>query len=60
MLGLCWSQFGVNIQSNVFSYRDLENTAEALNRQTQMIASWDEYEAINGEAREKGLPDVYT
>jgi len=54
------SQFGVNIQSNVFSYRDLENTAEALNRQTQMTASWDEYEAINQEAREKGLPDVYT
>ena len=54
------SQFGVNIQSNVFSYRDLENTAEALNRQTQMTASWDEYEAINQVAREKGLPDVYT
>ena len=54
------SQFGVNIQPNVFSYRDLENTAEALNRQTQMAATWDEYEAINAEASEKGLPDVYT
>ena len=54
------SKFGVNIQPNVFSYRDLENTAEALNRQTQMAASWDEYDAINQEAKEKGLPDVYT
>ena len=36
------SKFGVNIQPNVFSYRDLENTAEALNRQTQMAAGWEE------------------
>lgn len=54
------SQLGVNVQSNVFSYRDLENTAEALNRQTQMTATWEEYDAINQEAREKGIPDVYT
>ena len=54
------SQFGVNIQSNVFSYRDLNQTAESLNRQTQMTASWEEYDAINKEAEEKGLPDVYT
>jgi hypothetical protein len=54
------SKFGVNIQPNVFSYRDLENTAEALNRQTQMAAGWEEYDAINQEAKEKGLPDVYT
>ena len=54
------SQFGVNIPSNVFSYRDLDITAEALNRQTQMSATWDEYDAINQEARNQGLPDVYT
>ena len=54
------SQFGVNIDSNVFTYRDLDITAEALNRQTQMGASWDEYDAINQEARLNGLPDVYT
>ena len=54
------SQFGVNIDSNVFTYRDLDITAEALNRQTQMTATWEEYDAINQEAREKGLPDVYT
>lgn len=54
------SQFGVNIQSNVFSYRDLENTAEALNRQTQMTASWQECEAINQQSREEGRDDVYT
>ena len=54
------SQFGVNIQPNVFTYRDLDLTAEALNRQTQMNATWEEYDANNQEAREKGLPDVYT
>ena len=54
------SEFGVNINSNVFTYRDLDTTAEALNRQTQMGASFDEYDAINQEARMNGLPDVYT
>ena len=54
------SQFGVNIQPNVFSYRDLDKTAESLNRQTQMGATWEEYDAINQQAQEKGLPDVYT
>ena len=54
------SQFGINIQSNVFTYRDLDTTAEALNRQTQMNATWEEYDAINQEARLNGLPDVYT
>ena len=54
------SQFGVNIQPNVFTYRDLDLTAEALNRQTQMNATWEEYDAINQEARAKGLPDVYS
>ena len=54
------SEFGVNIPSNVFTYRDLDITAEALNRQTQMGASFDEYDAINQEARLNGLPDVYT
>lgn len=54
------NKFGVNIPSNVFTYRDLDTTAEALNRQTQMNASWEEYDAINQEARLQGLPDVYT
>ena len=54
------SKFGINIASNVFNYRDLDITAEALNRQTQMNATWEEYDAINQEARSKGLPDVYT
>ena len=54
------SEFGVNIPSNVFTYRDLDITAEALNRQTQMGASFDEYDAINQEARLNVLPDLYT
>ena len=54
------SKFGINIQPNVFTYRDLDTTAEALNRQTQMNATFEEYDAINQEARDKGLPDVYT
>ena len=54
------SKFGINIQPNVFSYRDLDITAEALNRQTQMAATWEEYDAINQEARLNGKPDVYT
>ena len=54
------NQFGVNIPSNVFSYRDLNITAEALNRQTQMNATWEEYDAINQEAEIQGLPEVYT
>ena len=54
------NQFGINIQPNVFTYKDLDTTAEALNRQTQMNATWEEYDAINQEARSKGLPDVYT
>lgn len=54
------SEFGVNIPSNVFTYRDLDITAEALNRQTQMGATFEEYDAINQEARLNGLPDVYT
>lgn len=54
------SKFGINIQPNVFSYRDLDKTAEALNRQTQMSASFDEYDAINQEAKSQGLPERYT
>lgn len=49
------SKFGINIQSNVFTYRDLDITAEALNRQTQMGASFDEYDAINQEAKSQGF-----
>ena len=54
------SKFGINIQPNVFSYKDLENTAEALNRQTQMGATWDEYDAINQKALEDGGNEIYT
>ena len=54
------TELGINIVPNVFSYRDLDITAEALNRQTQMSASWEECDAINQEARVNGLPDVYT
>ena len=54
------SKFGINIQPNVFTYRDLDTTAEALNRQTQMNATWEEYDAINQEAEIQGLPEVYT
>ncbi len=54
------SKFGINIQPNVFTYRDLDKTAEALNRQTQMSASFDEYDAINQEAKSQGLPERYT
>lgn len=54
------SKFRINIQPNVFTYRDLDITAEALNRQTQMGASFDEYDAINQEAKSQGLPERYT
>lgn len=54
------TSYGINIQPNVFTYRDLDITSEALNRQTQMMSDFDRADAVNKQARRKNLPDVYT
>ena len=51
---------GLNIPSNVFSYRDLEMTATSLLRQSQMTAGYEEAEGINLEAMSNGRDAVYT
>ena len=54
------TQYGVNIQPHVNTYRNLDVTAEALNRQTQMMSDFDKADAANKQARRKNLPDIYT
>lgn len=51
---------GLNIQSNVFSYRNLETTAQSLLRQSQMSAGFEEATGINQEAVDNGKSEVYT
>lgn len=51
---------GLNIPSNVFSYRDLETTATSLLRQSQMTAGYEEANSINEEAVNNGKSPVYT
>lgn len=54
------TEFGINSQPHFNTYRNLDVTAEALNRQTQMEAKWDECDAINRQCRRQGLLDEYT
>ena len=54
------TQYGVNIQPHVNTYRDLDITAEALNRQTQMSSEFEKYDMANRQARLKGLDEPYT
>lgn len=54
------TEFGINIQPHVNTYRDVDITAEALNRQTQMGSQYDECDLINQQARRQGKDDVYT
>ena len=51
---------GLNIPSNVFSYRDLETTAQSLLRQSQMTAGYEEAKGINEKAIDDGKDAVYT
>lgn len=51
---------GLNIPSNVFSYRDLDITAESLMRQSQMTSSYEEKIAINEEYENEGKEAPYT
>ena len=50
---------GLNIPSNVFSYRNLDITAETLMRQSQMKSEHDRVNAINDEAEAQGKDTVY-
>ena len=51
---------GLNIPSNVFSYRDLETTAQSLLRQSQMTAGYEEKQAINENYLNEGKNEIYT
>lgn len=51
---------GINIPSNVFSYRDLETTAQSLVRQSQMTSEHERILAINKKAVEDGKDEIYT
>lgn len=51
---------GLNIPSHVFSYRNLETTAESLMRQSQMTSQFELYSNINQEYEENGKDKPYT
>ncbi|WP_458454438.1 hypothetical protein [Methanobrevibacter sp.] len=50
---------GLNINNNVFSYRDLETTAQSLLRQSQMTSEYDKIDAINQTAIGNGKDAPY-
>ena len=50
---------GLNIPSNVFTYRNLEATAENLLRQSQMKSKHEEINSINDNYRNQGKNAVY-
>ena len=50
---------GINIPSNVFSYRNLDATAENLLRQSQMQAKHEEINAINDNYVNEGKDKIY-
>lgn len=54
------TQFGINIQPHVNTYRNIDVTAEALDRQTQMESSFEACDTINQQYRRKGLDDKFT
>lgn len=51
---------GLNINNNVFSYRDIERTAENLLRQSQMQSQHDLINEINRNAEDEGKTKPYT
>ena len=50
---------GLNIPSNVYSYRDLELTAQSLLRESQMTASFEEAQSINQHYLDNGKDAIY-
>lgn len=50
---------GLNIPSNVFSYRDLELTAQSLLRESQMTAGFEEARSINQHYLDEGKDAIY-
>ena len=50
---------GLNIPSNVFSYRDLDLTAQSLLRESQMTAGYEEAKAINDNYIDNGKDGIY-
>lgn len=50
---------GLNINNNVFSYRNLESTAENLLRQSQMTSKHEEINSINDNYVNQGKNPVY-
>ena len=50
---------GLNIPSNVFSYRDIETSAESLLRQSQMISQHELHTSINDEYISEGKEPPY-
>ena len=51
---------GINIPSNVFTYRNLETTAQSLIRQSQMTSDFERIQSINSKAVEDGKSEIYT
>ena len=53
------NKLGLDINYNVFSYRDIEKTAESLLRQSQMNAGHERINAINENAKDQGKEPPY-
>jgi len=51
---------GLNIPSHVFTYKDLETTAQSLLRQSQMTAGYEEKQAINQHYINNNKSPIYT
>lgn len=51
---------GLNIPSNVFSYRDIETSAQSLLRESQMTSKYEEITAVNDEYLSNGKDAPYT
>ena len=51
---------GFNIPSNVFTYRDIETTAQSLLRESQMTSKYEEITAVNDEYLADGKDAPYT
>lgn len=50
---------GINVPSNVFSYKNLDATAENLLRQSQMTSKYEEIQAINENYVNQGKDKIY-
>lgn len=51
---------GLNIPTHVFQYKQLETTAQALLRESQMTAKFEEVTTINESAVEEGKDPIFT